>query len=80
MNQDQAAEKAAHIQSRIKATDYLTDKGISVKLQVSCGIAVFPEHADDVNSLLAAADQTLFSIKNAGKGAIGFYGDIILTI
>jgi diguanylate cyclase (GGDEF)-like protein len=75
-NQDQAAEKAAHIQTQIKATEYLTGKGISVTLQASCGIATFPEHAGDVNSLLAAADHALFSIKKAGKGAIGYFDNI----
>jgi len=76
VNRDQAAEKAAHIQSQIKTTTYLTDKGKSLTLQASCGIATFPEHADDVNSLLAAADHALFSIKKSGKGAIGYYGNM----
>ena len=76
MNQEQAEKKAAQIQSKITATDYLTDKGKSVKLQASCGIATFPEHAVDVNSLLAGADQALFSVKKIGKGEIGYYGDI----
>ena len=73
---DQAASKAAQIQSQIKATNYLMGKGKSLQLQVSCGIATFPEHAVDVDSLLAAADQALFSIKKLGKGAIGYYGNI----
>jgi len=71
----QAASKASEIQSRIMATDYLSSKGKSVKLQASCGVATFPEHAADADSLLAAADHALFSIKKAGKGAIGYYGD-----
>ena len=76
MNRDQAAEKAAQIQSQIKTTPYLTGKGKSVKLRASCGVATFPEDADDVNSLLAAADHALFSIKKAGKGAIGYYDNM----
>jgi diguanylate cyclase (GGDEF)-like protein len=76
LDQHQAASKALQIQSQIKATGYLLSKGKSVQLQASCGIATFPEHAVDVDSLLAAADQALFFIKKIGKGAIGYYGNI----
>ena len=58
LNIDQAASKASQIQSQIKATDYLMRQGKSVQLQASCGIATFPEHAVDVDSLLAAADHS----------------------
>ena len=75
-DQHQAGSKALQIQSQIKATGYLLSKGKSIQLQASCGIATFPEHAVDVDSLLAAADQALFSIKKIGKGAIGYYGNI----
>jgi len=73
LNQHQAASKASQILSQIKAAVYLRNKGKSVQLQASCGIATFPEHAVDSDSLLAAADQALFSIKKIGKGAIGYY-------
>ena len=75
-NQHQAAKKASQIQSQIKASAYLSSKGKAVQLQASCGIATFPEHATDIDSLLAAADQALFSIKKIGKGAIGYYEKI----
>ena len=71
-----AASKASQIQSQITNTVYLSSKGKAVKLQVSCGVAAFPEHAIDGDSLLAAADHALFSVKKIGKGAIGFYENI----
>ena len=76
LDQYQAANKASQIQSQIKKTGYLRSKGKTVELQASCGIATFPEHANDADSLLAAADQALFSIKKIGKGAIGYYSNI----
>jgi diguanylate cyclase (GGDEF)-like protein/PAS domain S-box-containing protein len=76
LDQHQAASKASQIQSQIKGTVYLRSKGRAVQLQASCGIATFPEHAVDTDSLLAAADQALFSIKKNGKGAIGYYENI----
>lgn len=72
-NQYQAAKKASQIQSKIKKTIYLQSKGKEIQLQASCGIATYPEHAVDADSLLAAADQALFSIKEIGKGVIGYY-------
>ncbi len=72
LDQHQAAGKASQIQSQIRATVYLRSKGKAIQLQASCGIATFPEHAVDAGSLLAAADQALFSIKKMGKGAIGY--------
>ena len=75
-NRHQAASKASQIQSQIKASVYLRGKGKAVQLQASCGIAIFPDHAVDTDSLLAAADQALFSIKKIGKGAIGYYENI----
>ena len=76
LDQQQAASKATQIQSQIKATVYLRSKGKAVHLQASCGLATFLEHAVDTDSLLAAADQALFSIKEIGKGDIGYYGNI----
>lgn len=76
LDQHQAASKASQLQSKIQATDYLLSRGESIQLQASCGVATFPEHASDVDSLLAAADHALFSIKKIGKGAIGYYRNI----
>jgi diguanylate cyclase (GGDEF)-like protein/PAS domain S-box-containing protein len=76
LNKHQAASKASQIQSQIKASVYLQNKGKAIQLQASCGIAAFPEHAVDTDSLLSAADQALFSIKKIGKGAIGYYENI----
>jgi diguanylate cyclase (GGDEF)-like protein/PAS domain S-box-containing protein len=72
-DQHQAASKASQIQSQIKTSVYLRSKGKDVRLQASCGVATFPDHAVDTDSLLAAADQALFSVKKIGKGAIGYY-------
>ena len=76
LDKHQAASKASQIQSQIKASVYLRSKGKAIQLQASCGVATFPEHAVDTDSLLAAADHALFSIKKIGKGAIGYYENI----
>ncbi len=71
MDQARALKKASEIRSRVKDTVYVLDRGIEVRLRASFGIATFPQHATDLNGLIAAADHALFAIKEAGKDAIG---------
>jgi diguanylate cyclase (GGDEF)-like protein/PAS domain S-box-containing protein len=71
MNQIQALQKTSEIRTRVRDSVYVLDQGIEVRLKASFGIATFPRHATDANSLIAAADQALFAIKEAGKDAIG---------
>jgi diguanylate cyclase (GGDEF)-like protein len=70
-DQFMARIKAEEIQSRIKSTVYILDQGIEVQLEISFGIATFPDHATDLTSLLAIADRELFSVKEKSKDALG---------
>ncbi|MBI5894931.1 MAG: GGDEF domain-containing protein, partial [Desulfobacterales bacterium] len=70
---DQALKRAEEIQARIKNAIYLQSQGQNVRLQASYGIAAFPNHGEDAEAILAAADTALFDIKCTGKGAIGRY-------
>jgi diguanylate cyclase (GGDEF)-like protein len=67
----QALEKAKELQGLIKNTEYLSQRGLSVQLQASCGIATFPADANNPEALLTAADTALFKVKGTVKGAIG---------
>jgi diguanylate cyclase (GGDEF)-like protein/PAS domain S-box-containing protein len=71
LDRSQALQKASEIHSRLKNTVYVLDQGIEVRLQASFGIATFPQHATDLNGLIAAADHALFAVKEAGKDAVG---------
>jgi len=71
MDQRHALQKASEIRSRMKSTVYVLDRGIEIRLQASFGVANFPQHASDSNSLIDAADHALFAVKRAGKDAIG---------
>ena len=71
MDQPQALQKASEIRANVKDTVYVLDRDIEVRLRASFGIATFPQHAEDLNGLIAAADHALFAIKEAGKDAIG---------
>ena len=39
-----------------------------VRIGVSIGVALFPEHGSDTEELLRAADQAMYSAKQAGRG------------
>jgi len=47
--------------------------GAEFHVGASIGVALFPEHADDQESLFKAADQAMYQAKRAGGGAVAFY-------
>ncbi|WP_321492191.1 diguanylate cyclase [uncultured Desulfobacter sp.] len=71
MQIEHALGKADEIRTLIRDTVYVLDKGVEVNLTASFGVATFPDHATDLNELIAAADHALFAIKQTGKNAIG---------
>lgn len=75
-SQQEAEQKARLIQSQIGETAYLSGLGKAIRLQASCGLAVFPSDADDPEGLLAAADAALFAAKRNDKGSLVLYKDI----
>ncbi|MDP2239145.1 MAG: EAL domain-containing protein [Burkholderiales bacterium] len=52
-------------------------EGQSLRLTTSLGIAVFPDHADNAEDLIARADTAMYQAKEAGKSAWRVYrGDL----
>lgn len=43
---------------------------LTVQATLSAGIAAFPEHGADIDTLLARADEALYSAKNAGRNRV----------
>jgi diguanylate cyclase (GGDEF)-like protein len=48
---------------------YALDSAIA-RIGVSVGVALFPEHGEEVDSLLSAADGALYEAKREGKGRV----------
>lgn len=74
-DRSRARRKAAEIRNQVKNSVYRLDREVEVRLQASFGTATFPRDAGNMNDLIAAADQALFTVKKAGKGAIGQFGE-----
>jgi diguanylate cyclase (GGDEF)-like protein len=63
------ADKILHCISRIP----FQVKGKTLRLTTSLGIAFYPEHATDAESLLAHADAAMYQAKSAGKNMWQIY-------
>ena len=59
---DQAAEDLVHNLSK----GFDTGQG-KLHLEVSVGVAIYPDHANSAESLLARADEAMFEAKNRGR-------------
>ncbi|MDR3323899.1 MAG: GGDEF domain-containing protein [Zoogloeaceae bacterium] len=46
--------------------------GATCQVGISIGIAIFPDHAADENSLLKAADHAMYGVKKKGRNGFGF--------
>jgi diguanylate cyclase (GGDEF)-like protein len=72
----QASEnETEHIALRIIEAigDEVTYGTHQLHVGVSVGIAVYPTHGRDVDSLLSAADKAMYSVKRTGKNNFAFY-------
>jgi diguanylate cyclase (GGDEF)-like protein len=65
-----AQQRAADIQARIAQTAFLNKETISIRLSASIGAAAYPDHANDLTELLAAADRELFAAKEKRKSRL----------
>ena len=67
---DTANRRAEDVRSAIAALD-LSHAGKSLgRLTASFGIGLFPDHAEDIDSLLRVADVALYAAKGAGRNRV----------
>jgi diguanylate cyclase (GGDEF)-like protein/PAS domain S-box-containing protein len=56
----------------------LSYRGRAIESRVSIGVALFPDHADDVAALIKHADIALYHAKNSGRGRATLFGPGLL--
>jgi diguanylate cyclase (GGDEF)-like protein/PAS domain S-box-containing protein len=64
------AEKSLRRLSEPIKLDHTAGKNISVS--ASIGIAIYPDNGTEINSLIKAADEAMYRVKNAGKNGYAF--------
>jgi diguanylate cyclase (GGDEF)-like protein/PAS domain S-box-containing protein len=70
---DEALRLLADRITRLIASVRFQYEGQSLRLTSSVGIAVFPDHADNAEDLIARADTAMYQAKEAGKNAWRIY-------
>ncbi len=70
---NQGMQVAERIRRAVEQTSFLSTMDLSIHITVSCGVATFPEDAQTLTDLLAAADHALFEVKKQGKNAVGSF-------
>jgi diguanylate cyclase (GGDEF)-like protein/PAS domain S-box-containing protein len=71
-NATQIAEKVIHLVSQP-----VTFKGKQAVVGTSIGIALFPDHGEDMDQLIKQADEAMYRVKNAGKNGFRFVNTAI---
>lgn len=70
---DAAAQWGERLLNRIHKLDLKSGASSVGKVTISVGVAIFPEHGDDVETLLQAADTALYQAKNSGRDRLVVY-------
>ena len=73
-NLDNSGEAGAIADKIVRALDedMVLPQGQTCRIGVSIGIALYPDHALEMDSLLSAADLAMYRSKSAGKNRYGF--------
>ncbi|HJW86787.1 MAG TPA: GGDEF domain-containing protein, partial [Candidatus Brocadiaceae bacterium] len=70
-----AVSKAEEIRQRTRSADFdHVVEGKIIKMNLSIGVASFPEHGDEPGILMNNADLALYKAKNTGRNQVVVYG------
>ncbi|MDY6975976.1 MAG: EAL domain-containing protein [Pseudomonadota bacterium] len=71
-NIEEIVERSKRLISQIEE-DAIVINALELRLSASIGIAVFPEHSDNIESLVQCADAAMYQAKELGKGQAFVY-------
>lgn len=66
---------AERVRRHIEAKDFELEDGTIVHLTASIGVASYPEHGTERETLLRRADETMYNSKRAGKNRVTLVGE-----
>lgn len=65
---------AERVRKRIEQKDFALDGGAFAHVTASIGVAAYPDHGQDRETLLKMADETMYHSKRAGKNRVSIVG------
>lgn len=65
---------AERVRKRIEQKDFVLDGGVIAHLTASIGVAAYPDHGKDRDTLLKMADETMYDSKKNGKNRVTIVG------
>ena len=75
----EALAKAADIKHKIEITVNGTLSEVSTAITVSIGVAAYPDHGADMDTILKAVDFALYQAKYKGRNRVVSAGEIFTT-
>ena len=61
---------AERIRKMIESTEFLKEEGLCLKVTVSIGVALYPDHASSKEDVIEAADQAMYVAKNQSRNSV----------
>jgi len=74
---EEATRVATHVLARLSEPYEIVEnrRGLRLELSPSIGISLYPEHGEDLASLIECADVAMYAAKSAGRATFRFYRD-----
>lgn len=72
---EEATRAATHVLTRLSEPYEIPGTGLRLELSPSIGISLYPEHGEDLASLIECADVAMYAAKAAGRATFRFYRD-----
>lgn len=77
LNAEQASAIAENLRERVAGYEfYGAEMQPQGRLTISCGIAVYPQHAENKQELIRAADEALYKAKYSSKNKVELYFNV----
>jgi diguanylate cyclase (GGDEF)-like protein len=67
---------AERVRRRIEQKEFQVEDGGTARLTCSIGVAAYPEHGKDRETLLKVADETMYNSKRTGKNRVTIVSDL----
>ena len=61
---------AERIRSSVERHTFLTSEGLNIRITVSIGVALFPDHADSKRAVIDAADHAMYTAKKTTRNSV----------